>query len=252
MYLSKLVAMEMRPGDRFGSIWRSLIRRLPILVICVALIGIARGAAIVGPAQISFAGSTGVETVNVGSFAQTIDGIFDEPGMNPNNNGVSLDLLPLSVTYDFDTKYDLTSFAIFGEFGSNGLNAVRDFQITAFSGVNGSGMQIGAVFSATHNTPSTLQFFNLGPGSYLGVRSFRFTPLSVQDGTDRVEWSEIQFEGTASPTDPNPVPEPATLPTVAGVTAIGYLMIRSRRRGTPAVPADEHRRSGDVAAVLRP
>lgn len=87
-------------------------------------------------------------------------------------------------------------FGILGEFGSNDQNAVRNFQLEFFSGLNGTGSQIGAAFNGQHTTPQALQFFALG--SYVGVRSFRFTPLSAQISSTRVEWSEVQFDGAAS------------------------------------------------------
>jgi hypothetical protein len=201
------------------------VRHILILISWLSIVGAARAALIVGPSQLSLSGFTGVETIVVGSFAESVDGVFDEPGMNSNNNGVSLDILPLTVTYNFDVNYDLTAFGIHGEFGSNNLNAVRDFQLIFLSGVDGSGIQVGATFSGTHTTPSALQWFDLSAGSYLGVRSFQFIPLSVQDSTSRVEWSEIQFDGTAAA-----VPEPASAPAIFGAAVIGYSIVARARR----------------------
>jgi len=147
--------------------------------------------------------SLGVEAIAAGSFAATVDGITDTPGVSSNNNGVAIDFLPFSATYNFDKAYNLTSLKLFGEFGSNGANAVRDFSFTFFNDVNGGGEQIGTAFTGTLTSTTQLVEFTLPADQYKSVKSFTFTGLTNQPGApdpaNRVEYSEIQFTGTSEP-----------------------------------------------------
>ncbi len=178
------------------------MKRISIFTALVFLITFqsANGAGtITGPGQISFSSASGVESIPSGSFAQTVDGILDLPGMTPVNNGVSIDFLPVSVTYNFNQNYDLDSFFLLGEHGSNSLNAVSSFQLAFFNEPDATGSQIGTTYFDTQTNPTTLVEYNISTQGFNGIRSFIFTPLTASDGTSRVEYSEIQFSGTALP-----------------------------------------------------
>ncbi|MFN0182803.1 MAG: PEP-CTERM sorting domain-containing protein [Aquabacterium sp.] len=179
------------------------------LVTLSASIG-AQAAPIAGPGQITYSGQFGVESVVAGSFEQTIDGILDSPGIGGIENGVSVESLPLSVVYNFDGRYDLTTFKLQTEVGANSLNAIRIFELTFFAGLDASGSQIGGVFRSMQTESTTLQSFDIGRGGYAGVASFRFTPITAPNDRVRVEWSEIQFDGSVTP-----VPEPTTALSLA-------------------------------------
>ncbi len=163
----------------------------------------AYSALISGPSQILFSSQVGVESIGAGSFDQTVDGILDVAGQSSINNGISINSLPASITYNFDQAYNLESFFLLGEVGSNSLNAVKNFRLSFFSELNGTGTNIGNDFEAVHTTPSSLQEFQFSSGAYTSVRSFTFTPLTIQNPNlpqitppDTVEFSEIQFDGT--------------------------------------------------------
>lgn len=160
---------------------------------------------IAGLDQMSFSGAVGVTAITAGSHDAAVDGILDTPGMGGTGNGVSLETYPLTVTYDFDVSYDVDTFKLLGEFGSNSIGAIKFFDLTFHSGPGGSGVQVGPVFSGVQTSPTSLQSFDLGIDVYVGVRSFSLTPhTDVHDSghpaaeAGRVEWSEMQFEGAPS------------------------------------------------------
>jgi hypothetical protein len=199
-------------------------------------------APIVGPGQISFSGATAGTIVTSGSYARTIDGILDAPGNNSPFNGVSLETFPLTVTYNFNVGYDLTTFFLQGEVGTNSLsNAVNGFELRFYDGTDGGGSQVGSVFQDAQTSPTALQSFDLTAGNFLNVRSFGFSVISV-NGTGsptfvpgRVEYSEIQFAGSASPvTPPPPPPTPVDEPSSLVILSLGLLglCIARRRRAT--------------------
>lgn len=158
---------------------------------------------ITGPDKISFSSATGAEAIAAGSFSQTVDGIFDICGVSNVNNGVAVDSLPVSITYNFDRTYKLDAFFLYGEVGSNGLNAVKDFRLDFFNEPDGKGTQIGSSFTGVQTDPCARQIFNFVAGVYRSVRSFVFTPLSISNPNapngepNRVEYSELQFLGKA-------------------------------------------------------
>lgn len=194
----------------------------------------AHGALILGPNQISFSSQVGVESIGTGSFDQTVDGILDVAGQSSINNGISINSLPASITYNFDQAYNLESFYLLGEVGSNALNAVRNFRLSFFSELDGTGTNIGNDFEAVHTTPSSLQEFQFPGGAYTSVRSFTFTPLTIQNPNlpeitppDTVEFSEIQFAGT--PLQIAIVPEPGILSLIImGTIALFVIPSKSR------------------------
>ena len=192
-----------------------------------------------GLGQISFSSATGVDSVVSGSLDATVDGILDNPGINPPFNGVSLDTFPLSITYNFDIAYDLTSFFLLSEVGTNSIsNALRGFELTFFDNVDASGSQVGGLFSGTQTNPSSLQEFDISGSGFLNIRSFTLSVLSV-NGTNqgifipgRVKFSEVQFSGNISPVlEPDPVDEPGSIALILfGALALRIAKKRKKKK----------------------
>lgn len=195
---------------------------------CIFAVSTSLHAAVIsGADQITFSGATGVTSIVTGSYAQVVDDILDTPGAGGNTNGLSIETFPLKITYNFDVAYDLNTFFLMGEFGSNNIGSVTNFDVTFWSGLDGGGPQVGAVFSDSQTAPTSLQSFDISSGGYDGVRSFTFTPTNARDKSHpqyvagRVEFSEIQFEGSAAA-----VPLPASI-WFFSASLISFIGVRS-------------------------
>lgn len=218
------------------------------LTVATSLGALAFGAALViqptdsnavqisGPGQISFSSASGVDTIVSGSFAATVDGILDAPGNNSPFNGVSLESFPLSVTYNFDVPYDLTSFFLLAEVGTNSFsNAVQGFELQFFDETDGGGTQVGNVFGGQQTNATALQEFAFAGVEFLNVQSIEFSVLSVNGTGDsrfvpgRVEFSELQFAGSAS-VIPDPEPQPVSEPGALALFGIGLGSLALARR----------------------
>jgi hypothetical protein len=114
---------------------------------------------------------------------------------------------PVTITLDFVNAVDLAKFHLWNHSNNNGGTApnagIKDFTLTFYDGVGGTGSQIGAVFSSTATAaPATgtyaAQTFNFG-STYNNVRSVKLVIINRVSGTGFVALREIGFEGTITP-----------------------------------------------------
>lgn len=139
---------------------------------------------------------------------------------------------PVTITLDFNTAVDLTSFHLWNHSNKNGAAAthagVKNFTLTFHSDSGGAGSQIGASFSGTATaSPATgtyaAQTFDFG-STYPNVRSVNLVILNRISGNGFVALREIGFErASTQPQTPAPKPNKVLIYLVGGQSnADGY------------------------------
>jgi hypothetical protein len=135
---------------------------------------------------------------------------------------------PITITLDFVNPISLDTFYVWNHTNNNGpgapANGMGNFSLTFFSGPNGTGSQIGSVFSDSAAAAPTAtglyaaEVFGLG-AVYADVRSINLVVTSKVGGVT-TGWFAVREIGF------NQIPEPAS----ALLGGLGLLTLLRRRR----------------------